>query len=718
MGVGMLVARPSLLIFAALLIILSGGITTGDQAQDAEQRCAPMTPMWAGNFEELTGVVPKMAYQCDGEGYSIVFIEFENASDCLVAEKTINENLEGEVEIIEGEEAFWEVHWSSSEKVGTLRISNILYLMAAPSINSSLIGELLNDSSGALSTVSEKPVARTGWSKTFGGSGSDRSYSVQQTSDGGYIVAADTNSYGDGAGHVWLIKADSLGNEEWNKTFRGADMDLGYGYSVQQTTDGGYVITGGTEYYGAGRSDVWLIKTDSSGNEQWNKTFGGGGWVFGRSVQQTSDGGFIITGWNDATDVWLIKTDSLGNKEWDRTFGGDYSDWGVSVQQTTDGGYIIAGETESYGADPRDIWLIKTDTNGDKEWDRLFGGSGAEYTSSVQQTTDGGYIILGEMESNEDMHRDIWLIKTDTHGNKEWDRVFGGSDEDRSKSVQQTNDGGFIITGGTWSYGAGEADFWLIKTDSQGNEVWNKTFGGSDRDWGRSVQQTTDSGFIITGETKSYGAGNGDVWLIKTDSQGNTELGMPITSNAEPEKSAQEAIDAAKPGDTVEVRYGAYHEIINVTKPLTLRGLNAGEGLPVVDADGDEYPLILSSDGIELEGLIATNYTSVVSSGTYKLGGTCTFNLDSGIGGNGGDIWWEQVNGTVRLMVPRGTAKITNLGEVDFEDVTPSLLRSLSFSSTPIIGNDDGSNQLVQGDVFAVVTNTGNYAKVRVLEYG
>jgi hypothetical protein len=254
--------------------------------------------------------------------------------------------------------------------------------------------------------------AATAWTKTFGGSGNDHGHSVQQTSDGGYVIAGSTGSYGAGSADVWLIKTDSSGNMAWNKTFGGSGND--YGHSVQQTSDGGYVIAGSTGSYGAGNDDVWLVKTDSSGNAAWNKTFGGSSEDHGYSVRQTSDGGYIIAGYTGSYgaggDVWLVKTDSSGNAAWNKTFGGSSEDHGYSVRQTSDGGYIIAGYTGSYGAGG-DVWLMKADSSGNATWDKTLGGSNSDYSWSVQQTSDGGYIIAGYTGSYGAGGSDIWLIK-------------------------------------------------------------------------------------------------------------------------------------------------------------------------------------------------------------------------------------------------------------------------------------------------------------------
>ncbi len=364
------------------------------------------------------------------------------------------------------------------------------------------------------------------WSKTFGGESNDEGFSVQQTSDGGYIIAGYTQSYGQDGAEIYLIKTDKNGDKEWEKIFGG-----GFGFSVQQTRDGGYIITGGRYSHDGIESGLFLIKTDKEGNEEWERTFKEG---YGKSVQQTSDEGYIITGAKfsytgggcnpiDYHDLWLIKTDKNGHKEWERRFGKNNDDVGYSVQQTSDGGYIITGYTESYGRSGYDVWVIKTDKDGNKEWERTFGGKEEDVGASVQQSRDGGYIIAGWTSSYERDGYDVYLIKTDRNGNEEWERVFRRSRDDRAYSVQQTSDGGYIITGETESHSRGKSDVCLIKTDKKGYKEWEKRFGGDGSDVGYSVQQTSDGGYIIGGYTESYGAGWRDVWLIKTDISGNVE---------------------------------------------------------------------------------------------------------------------------------------------------------------------------------------------------
>ena len=220
-------------------------------------------------------------------------------------------------------------------------------------------------------------------------------------------------------------------------------------------------------------------------------------------------------------NVWLIKTDANGNEVWTQTFGGANYEEGLSVQQSNDGGYIITGTTLSFGNGVANIYLIKTDGNGNELWNKTFVGTNNNWSYSVQQTTDGGYIVIGYTNSFGNGAADVYLIKTDGSGNELWNKTFGGVNDDGGFSVQQTNDGGYVVAGYTKSVGNGDADVYLIKTDGSGNELWNKTFGGTYEDGGFDVQQTTDGGYILTGKTLYAGGVDSDLYLIKTDGNGN-----------------------------------------------------------------------------------------------------------------------------------------------------------------------------------------------------
>jgi predicted secreted protein len=393
-------------------------------------------------------------------------------------------------------------------------------------LGSILVFTLSITDAGSLSDVDTCAVSvdTTIWNKTFGGSKYDWGCSVQHTTDGGYILAGGTSSYGAGSVDAWLIKTDANGNKVWDKTFGGSSSD--YAYAVLQTSDGGYILAGSTASFGAGNGDAWLIKTDANGNKVWDKTFGGINSDSARSVQQTKDGGYILAGntWSSGAggrDAWLIKTDTNGNEQWNKTYGGALDDLAMSVEQTSDGGYIVAAFTTSYGAGSYDAWLIKTDEYGNKEWEKFFGGDDFDEADSVHQTSDGGYILAGHTNSFGVGSFDAWLIRTDVNGVEQWNKTYGGSGDDGNTSVQLTSDGGYILAVTTSSYGAGSYDAWLIKTDADGNKAWDKTFGGSGYDCANAVNQTSDGGYILAGETGSYGAGNRDAWLIKTDAEGN-----------------------------------------------------------------------------------------------------------------------------------------------------------------------------------------------------
>ena len=363
------------------------------------------------------------------------------------------------------------------------------------------------------------------WVKTYGGSELDEATSVQQTSDGGYIIAGTTKSYGAGDKDFYLIKTNENGDTTWTKTYGGAETDECQ--SVKQTTDGGYIIAGTTNSFVAGDKDYYLIKTNENGDTVWSKTFDNSKYDNAFSTLQTTDGGFVIVGYtqqtgNSSYDVYLIKTDASGDTIWTKTYGGTQSEFPHYVNQTSDGGYIITGSTFSNTLGSQDVYLVKTDEYGDTLWTKAYGGTGSDVAEHVQQTPDGGYIIAGNTESFGTGSYDAYLLKTDSLGDTTWTKTYGGVDFDKATSVQQTTDGGYIIAGMTKSYGAGNMDVYVIKTNENGETLWTKTYGGNNYDLASSLKQTTDGGYVIAGLTASFGNGNYDYYLIKTDINGDT----------------------------------------------------------------------------------------------------------------------------------------------------------------------------------------------------
>lgn len=392
-----------------------------------------------------------------------------------------------------------------------------------PEINFGFRMATANQTSPTANRTEPAPESQArSWERTYGEAGHDWGEAVEQTEDGGYIIAGTsdrTDSSGAGKGDIWLVKTDGNGTMLWERSFGGPEWDDGY--SVEEIREGGYVITGS---YGG---DLWLIRTDENGSDLWNKTFGGQREDWGESVEQTEDGGFIIAGVTDrisssvagSGDLYLIKTDKNGSKIWDINLGDSGSDWGRSVEQSLDGGYIVTGLL-----DDKYLWLIKFDGNGSKLWETTFAGAGRAEGYCIQPITEGGYIVAGLTASlSGNLNEDLLLIKYDENGNKLWDKSYGGSDRDWGESVQQTKDGGFIIAGVTYSSDAGSGDIWLVRTDRNGTVLWERSYGEANRDLGRSVKLTDDGGYIIAGLTESSGAGYEayeDLWLIKTDETG------------------------------------------------------------------------------------------------------------------------------------------------------------------------------------------------------
>ncbi len=370
------------------------------------------------------------------------------------------------------------------------------------------------------------------YEQTFGGIDVDYPYSMIKGSDGGYIMAGHTSSFGAGSNDAWVVKVDMEGNLQWNCTYGGTGSDVAM--SIISTPDGGYALTGITESYGLGEWDVWLIKIDNVGQIQWNQTYGGSERDYGASLA-TIDGGYVIFGYTESfgkglRDFYLIKTDDFGNLLWNKTYGGDASERGSSIIVTADGGFLLIGLTETSSIISQDMLIVKTDSNGYQLWNRTIGGSKTDWPYAGVSSPDGGFIITGKTDSYGAGGSDAWLVKIDRDGFPEWNHTFGGAALDYTTTIIPTHDNGYVLAGRTASFGEGGEDMWLIKTNSLGELEFDQTFGGPNADVAYGVVENGEAGFSLAGRTSSYGAGEEDIWFIIAGFENKTIDGFSYSS--------------------------------------------------------------------------------------------------------------------------------------------------------------------------------------------
>ncbi len=372
----------------------------------------------------------------------------------------------------------------------------------------------------AISTgVSFAQAPDTLWTRTYGGTGWDHGYSVAQTSDGGYIIAGSYEGPESNI-DVYLIKTDSQGDTLWTRTYGRAALDEGYG--VEQTSDGGYVVVGASGEMGD--VDAYLIKTDSNGDTIWTRTYGGSSVDEAFAVQQTSDGGYVMAGFTMSfavgqEDAWIIKTDQNGDTIWTATYGGGNLDVAPSVQETADGAYVVAGYTWSYGPVGM-AFLAKTGANGDSLWMKLYVPTSHQKAYCVRQTADGGYVFVGERRSSATNDDDVWLVRTDANGDTLWTRIYGGDLNQHGKSLEILSDSGYIIAGNFYHLQPGAIDMYVIRTDAHGDTLWTRTYGGSDTELSEDVLETSDGGYVIVGDTQSPPVIGRDIYLVRLGGNG------------------------------------------------------------------------------------------------------------------------------------------------------------------------------------------------------
>ena len=566
------------------------------------------------------------------------------------------------------------------------------------------------------------------WNRTLGGNSDDIASAVQQTTDGGYVVAGRTYSNnGDVAGNhggwdYWVVKLDAAGQMAWNRTLGGSRWDEAH--AVQQTSDGGYVVAGftysndGDVAGNQGSIDYWVVKLDAAGQMAWNRTLGGSSYDEAYAVTQTSDGGYVVAGRTYSNngdvagnhgeyDCWVVKLDADGQMAWNRTLGGSGNDRAYTMQQTSDGGYVIAGETQSNNGDVAgnhgglDCWVVKLDADGNMAWNRTLGGSKGDQAYGVDQASDGGYVIAGKTYSNDgDVNGttkfggDLWVVKLDAAGQINWSRTFGGSGWDEARAVQQTSDGGYVVAGYTRSNNGdvagnhGESDFWVVKLAADGEMAWNRTLGGSMNDYAYAVEQTGDGGYVIAGETLSN---NGDVagthgrldyWVVKLMAEAEAE--PPVASF------------------TTNVSSGPAPLTVLFTDTSTGEGITGrswefGDGSTSSEASPTHTFL---SPGTYTVTLTVTNAGgSNTATQTVTATGTPAIDLEKMMSGDGGSTWIDADDPPGPYLRegtnPQFRFVVTNTGNVTLSNV------GVSDSDFGPLG---GIAALSAGDSFAIET--------------
>jgi hypothetical protein len=358
----------------------------------------------------------------------------------------------------------------------------------------------------------------------IGGTNMDQANSIIQTKDGGYAVAGMTSSFGPGTYQAYVVNFDKKGNLKWAEAIGGTGLDEGY--SIVQSSDGGFAVTGFTNSYAAGTEEVWLIKLDSNGHKKWTESIGGTGADQGRCIINTKDGGYAIGGYTSSyghggpSVFYIIKVTSTGVLQWTQTVGGTGDQEATCIVQANDGGYALAGYTLSYGAGNADVYVVKVDSLGALDWTTTIGGPLGDAGYSICQTSDHGYAVTGYTSSYGAGGDDVYLIKLDSAGALKWTETIGGSKSDIGYSVIENKEGDLVIAGSTASYVTNETVVYLIKTTSTGSVLWTRTIGQDSPNYAYDLIQTTDGGYAIAGYTTS-GAGAGDFYIVKFDSSGN-----------------------------------------------------------------------------------------------------------------------------------------------------------------------------------------------------
>jgi 5-hydroxyisourate hydrolase-like protein (transthyretin family) len=464
------------------------------------------------------------------------------------------------------------------------------------------------------------------------------------------------------------VPSPSRGSTFW-ATYGGAGS-LGAS-SIAKTLDGGYFVAGGLAPAGTGPTNAWILRLDGKGTVLWENTYGGASDDYINSVQSTPDDGCVVAGYTSSFgaggyDAWVLKLDGQGAVLWQNAYGGAGYDFAASVQPTPDGGYLVAGGTDSWGTGQTEAWVFKLDQDGNVLWDTRFGDAGVESVSSIQITSDGGIVLAGGTQSSGAGDYDAVVIRLDGSGSMVWQKTYGGPDYDFASSVRETVDGGFVVVGETLSFGAGGYDLFVFKVDGTGKLLWQKTYGGTGDDSAHSVQTTADGGFVIVGGTRSSSTGD-DVLVLRLDANGGLLWQKTYGGT---ENDFAHFVDETDDGGLVvagETRsFGAGDYDFFVLK-LDGSGALGGTCGAISKASSLKAgtPGFAAADGTLTPGAVAATVsaTSIIPQATSAMTQACVFDINTLTltAPNGGETWAAGSTQTIRWTYtgnPGTTVKI------------------------------------------------------------
>ncbi|HII67837.1 MAG TPA: hypothetical protein HA302_07530 [Thermococcaceae archaeon] len=369
-------------------------------------------------------------------------------------------------------------------------------------------------------------------------------------------MAGGTESFGVGYEDFWVLKLDKGGNVKWQKIYGGSGSE--WAISVATADNGDSIVAGFTNSFGAGYDDAWVLRLDANGNVKWQKTYGGNDDDLIRAVTTAPNGDIIATGYTYSfgagySDFWVLRLDENGNVKWQMTYGGNDEDYPVAIAVAPNGEIIVTGATLSFGAGGTDVWVLRLDANGNVKWQKTYGGSADEEAYAVAVAENGDIIVAGDTMSFGAGGADFWVLRLDANGNIKWQKAYGGSGDEDAWAIAIVENGDIIVTGESNSFGAGYYDAWLLRLDANGNVKWQKTYGGIDNDdIARAVLIAENSDLIVAGATYSFSVSEADGWVLRLPPDGNLQnCEFCRDSNAQvSETSAEVSTSAAVVGQS------------------------------------------------------------------------------------------------------------------------------------------------------------------------